>query len=53
MNGQALLQCPSCGAVYYLHGDFIESEGGIIRASEVPWQDCEKCTAISKVCGFE
>jgi len=53
VEGFIMMKCPSCDALYYMHGNFFEAEGQIIRASEKAWQDCEKCTAISKECGFQ
>jgi hypothetical protein len=53
MKGIMMMTCPSCAAVYYLHGDFGKDEGQIVRAADTPYEDCDKCSEISKVCGFE
>lgn len=53
MNAVMLLRCATCEAVYFLHGDFLESEGQIIRMAETPHEDCEKCILIATECGFE
>ena len=38
--------CQECGAEYYMFGDFLHDEGRFVRACEVPWQECKKCTII-------
>ena len=38
--------CPDCKAQYYMFGDFLSDEGQFFRASEIPWQECKKCTII-------
>ena len=53
MKGIMMMTCPSCAALYYLHGDFGEDEGQIVRASDTPYENCDKCVEIAKVCGFE
>jgi len=40
------LICPECDAKYYLFGDFIESEGQIVRAATNHWSTCSKCTIM-------
>ena len=53
INAVMMMRCPDCDAVYFMHGDFIESEGQLIRMSDIPHQDCEKCSVIAVECGFE
>ena len=48
-----MMRCPTCDAVYFLHGNFINGEGQIIRLSETQTDDCEKCSMIALECGLE
>ena len=47
-----LMNCPDCNATFMLHGDFYKSKGQIIRASDTPYYECEKCLKIHEVVGF-
>jgi len=53
LNAIMMMRCPDCDAVYFCHGDFINTEGQIIRMSEIPHEDCKKCCAIALECGLE
>lgn len=44
------VQCPSCEAIFILHGDFGQKEGQFVRVSETDWHDCDKCMEIKKHC---
>lgn len=47
------MECPDCGAIYLLFGDFLNNEGRFVRAAETPTQECDKCAEIAEKVGFE
>lgn len=53
LNAVMMMRCPDCDAVYFMHGDFIQSEGQLIRMCDIPHEDCQKCSVIAVECGFE
>lgn len=52
VNQIMLMNCPECEAIFMLRGDFLENEGQIIRACDIPHWECQKCSAINEIVGF-
>ena len=45
--------CPDCNAAFYVFGDFIGGEGQIVRASDIPISECERCEKLAKEVGMD